>query len=120
MPQIDSCEFGSITIDGRKYGQVLVIGDQVEERDDKKLRELFKTTHRVGEWETARLLSNNPEIVVIGTGQEGVLAVDEATAQKLNDAVDRLIILPTPSAVETYNKLIKENKPVNALIHTTC
>lgn len=120
MPQINSCEFGSITIDRRKYGQVLIIGDKIEERDAKKLHELFKTTHRIGEWETAKLLSGNPDVILIGTGQEGVLEVDENVSLKLEDAVPRLIIQPTPQAIKTYNDLVKENKVVNALIHTTC
>lgn len=120
MPIIDSCAFGSITIDGKKYGQVLVIGDQVEEREAKKLHELFKTTHRVGDWETAKLLSGSPDVVLIGTGQEGVLEVDEEVSLKLEAAVPRLIIQTTPQAVSTYNELVKENKAVNALIHTTC
>lgn len=120
MPTINSCEFGAITIDGKKYSQVLIIGDRVEERDAKKLHELFNTTHRVGEWETAKLLSDSPDVVLIGTGQEGVLEVDEGVSLKLEDAVPRLIIQPTPQAIKTYNDLVKENKVVNALIHTTC
>ncbi len=120
MPHIDSCRFGSITIAGQKYGQVLIIGDKVEERDAKKLHELFKTTHRVGDWETAKLLSGSPDVVLIGTGQEGVLEVDEEVSLKLEGAVPRLIIQTTPQAVSTYNELVKENKVVNALIHTTC
>lgn len=43
MPHIDSTKFGEITIDGKKYGQVLIVGGAVFERNEEKLRELFGT-----------------------------------------------------------------------------
>ena len=50
MPHINSTKFGEIIIDNRKYHQVLMIGDAVSERDAKKLKQLFNTTHAIGEW----------------------------------------------------------------------
>jgi hypothetical protein len=120
MPVINSCQFGSITIDGKKYGQVLILGDRVEERDEKKLQDMFGTTHRIGPWEIAKLIDGSPEVVFIGTGQEGVLEVDEDVSLEIEEAGPRLIVQPTPQAVVTYNELVKRNKIVNALIHTTC
>jgi len=66
MLHIDSTTFGSVTINGEKYGQVLIVGEIVEEREEKKLYSLFGTTHYIGDWEVERLLSNKPEIVIIG------------------------------------------------------
>lgn len=120
MPCINSTEFGEITIDGKKYGQVLIIGDLVMERDYEKLEKLFGTSHKVGDWERDELVKGNPEIIVIGTGQSSVMNVDEELGNGLAKKGIELIVASTPEAVEIYNEKIKEGKRVNALIHTTC
>ena len=120
MPRIDSTQFGEITIDKKKYHQVLIMGDKIEERDYKKLKELFSTSHKIGDWEIEALMSNNPEIIIIGTGQTGAMTLDKETIKKLQISGAQVISDITPKAIETYNKQIKLGKRVNALIHTTC
>ncbi|PJE57687.1 MAG: hypothetical protein COU82_00605 [Candidatus Portnoybacteria bacterium CG10_big_fil_rev_8_21_14_0_10_38_18] len=120
MPHINSTEFGEITIDGKKYGQVLIIGDSIMERDYEKLEKLFGTTHRVGDWERDELIKGNPEIIVIGTGQSSVMNVDGEITDSLAKKGIEIIVVSTPEAVEIYNAKVKEGKRVNALIHTTC
>lgn len=120
MPHINSTEFGSITIDGQKYDQVLIVGREVRERDRTKLHELFGTTHKIGQWEVEDLLSNKPEVIIIGTGQEGALEVDNWVKNAINSSNIELIIQKTPEAVEIFNSLTQSGKAVNALIHTTC
>ncbi len=120
MPHIDSTNFGSITIEGKKYFQVLIIEDKVEEREYERLESLFGTSHRIGEWETEKLLDNKPDIIVIGNGQSGMLEVSEDLKNKASDAVIELITAITPEAIEIYNTKMKEGQQVNALIHTTC
>jgi len=119
MPKINSTQFGSIIIDDQKYGQVLIVSDHVEERDEAKLEEVFGTSHRIGDFEIKMLLSNQPEIIVIGTGQSGVMRVTEDDKQALFQNC-QLIIQQTPQAIKTFNKLITEGKRVNGLFHTTC
>ena len=51
MPNINSTEFGSITINNKKYVQVLIIREKVIEREYNKLKKLFGTSHKIGEWE---------------------------------------------------------------------
>ena len=122
MPRIDSTQFGEIVIDDKKYHQVLIVGDKVEERDYKKLKELFGTSHEIGNWEIEALLSNNPEIIVIGTGQTGAMAAPrQSDFQNRDGGKDvELIVAETPKAIEIYNDRVKLDKRVNALIHTTC
>ncbi len=128
---INSTQFGEIVIDDKKYHQVLIVGDAVEERDYKKLEELFGSSHEIGDWEIEKLLSNNPEIIIIGTGQTGAMARPPrlagshggqgSTIRNLfkNKNVE-IIIAETPKAISIYNDQIKLGKRVNALIHTTC
>lgn len=120
MPKINSTEFGSITIDDKKYDQVLIIGNKVEERDYDKLKELFQTSHKIGDWEVAVLLKDNPEMVVIGTGQNGALSVEQKVIDILAQNKIKVTIEKTPQAVITYNSAISAGKRVNAVIHTTC
>lgn len=120
MIHLDFTSFGSITINGKRYGQVLIVGETVQEREEKKLYSLFGTTHYIGNWEVEKLLSNKPEVIIIGSGQSGVLEVTDDVRQKLIAEGAKLKILITPEAIKEYNKLVAEGKKVNALIHTTC
>lgn len=120
MIKIDKVEWGKIEINGKKYGQVLIVGDQVIERDSEKLHQLFDTTHKIGDWEIEKLFSGNPELIVIGTGWTEVLKVSEELKAKSEKLQIELRALRTPKAVEEYNKFTGEGKKVNALIHTTC
>lgn len=120
MPDINSTQFGSVTIDNKKYNQVLIIGDNIEEREYSKLKELFNTSHQIGDWEQAKLVENDPEVIIIGTGQSGMLEVDDEFVKVIKERGIELVIKNTPEAIEVYNELIGQGKKVNALIHTTC
>jgi hypothetical protein len=117
---INSTQFGEIIIDDKKYHQVLIVGDSVEERDYKKLEELFGTSHEIGDWEIKKLISNDPEIIIIGTGQTGAMEVDDEIVRKFKEVSIEIIVDITPKAIEIYNDQVKLGKKVNALIHTTC
>jgi len=119
MPYINSTQFGSITIDGKKYGQVLIVGDSVYERDYDKLNQIFGTSHRIGDWEIKQLLENGPDVVIIGTGQSGAMEVGKEV-EKIKSKGIEVIAEITPKAIESYNQKIKQDKKINALIHTTC
>lgn len=120
MSHIDSVEFGSIVIDGQKYHQVLIIGNETIERNQERLEGLFGTTHKVGDWEIEKLVAGHPEMIVVATGFDGAL---QPEAGFLDAAVEKgisLMVAQTPKAVELYNETVKAGKKVNALIHTTC
>lgn len=120
MPYINGTEFGHITINGQKYGQVLIVGEQILERDYDRLNRLFGTSHQIGDWEVEKLLEQNPEIIIIGTGQSGMLNVDQNFCDKTKNSGVEIITNITPKAIKIYNEKVKEGRRVNALIHTTC
>jgi len=120
VPYVDSTQFGEVIIDGKKYNQVLIVGDLVVERDYEKLKELFGTSHKIGDWETETLLKANPEVIIIGTGQDGKLEVDENFLDRMEEEGVEVIAEVTPEAIKIYNQKVKAGKRVNALIHTTC
>lgn len=120
MPTINSTTFGSITINNKKYDQVLIIGETVEKRDYDRLKELFGTSHRIGQWETEKLLSNNPELIIIGSGQDGKLEVDDGFLTACREAKVEIVVEKTPEALIFYNRSVGEGKKINGLFHTTC
>lgn len=120
MPKIEKVSWGKVKVDGRTYHQVLIIGEEVLERESDKLHELFGTTHRLGDWEKEKLISQNPEIILIASGWSGLVKIDDDFKNKLKEGKIELQIVLTPKVVKHYNQLIKEGKRVNALIHTTC
>lgn len=119
-PKIEGLDWGKVEVDGQEYQQVLIVGDQVLERDEIKLRKLFGTTHQIGDWEIEKLLSGKPEIIVIANGFEGILEVNEKFKERSAKSGTELKILKTPTAVEEFNRLSQKGKRINALIHTTC
>lgn len=116
----DSSSFGEVVINGRSYGDVLVVGNQVEERNDPRLERELGSDHLVGDWEVKELLSNDPEVVIIGSGVSGVLRVQPQIREQFKKVKVELVVLTTPQAIEEYNSLVSMGKKVNALIHSTC
>ena len=120
MPHIDSTQFGEVIIDGKKYHQALIVGESVIERDCEKLKELFDTTHKIGDWEIPELLKENPQIVIVANGQDGAMEIDENFSNEVQKKGIEVIIAKAPEAIKVYNEKYGKRKRVNALIHTTC
>lgn len=120
MPKIEKLSWGKVKVDGQTYHQVLLVGDEVVERDKPKLENLFGTTHQIGEWERCQLLSGKPEIILIASGWSGLLKVSQKLKVESQKLGIELRTILTPRIVTEYNRLVGEGKRVNALIHTTC
>jgi len=71
--------------------------------------------HFVGFSEIEELLKEGPDVLIIGTGYNNLVQVEEGIA-----AMPASVILPTPQAVRRYNELRDKGKRVAAIIHSTC
>lgn len=120
MINFEKSWFGGVRINGQDWRDVIVVGEEIEERDDARLDQVLGGDHWIGDWEVEELLSNNPEVVIIGNGTGGLLEVTSEVEEKFKTAGVELRILLTPQAISEFNKLYQEGKKVNALIHTTC
>lgn len=66
------------------------------------------------------LLERQVARVVLSRGQQGRLRVMEATLETLADHGVEVEVLLTREAVDRYNQLAEQGRPVGALLHSTC
>jgi hypothetical protein len=118
--KIESLKFGEITIDGKKYHQIIIVGDEIIERNSIKLHKKFGTTHQMLEEEKVLLFKGEPKVVVIADGFDRQFEVSEDIRQKALEKKIELLILDTPTAVRKFNELKRHSDKINALFHTTC
>ncbi|NPB01757.1 MAG: hypothetical protein GXO28_02450 [Methanopyri archaeon] len=117
--------FGWVEYDGRRYDHDVYVTTEgeVHRREKSLSRSRFGTSHNLAPEELERLLElceEEPEVVVVGTGQSGVLTVTDEARRFLEERGIELVEAPTPEAIERYNELVEEGKKVAAVIHTTC
>jgi len=119
---IEKYEFRSITIDGKTYeyevevrwtGQVLPWGRREH--------------HLIDVEDVKRAVEQNPDTIVIGTGESGMAKVTKAAEKFIQEKGIKLIIDKTEEATKTFNIINeaskeeegKQNKVIG-LFHLTC
>jgi hypothetical protein len=78
-----------------------------------------KEGHNLCMEDLGEVLRYQPEVLVIGQGKPGLMAVGAALVEKLNQRGIQVHSAPTAKAVKLYNQLSPEKKVVAAL-HLTC
>jgi hypothetical protein len=111
---IEEYHFGSIKIDGETYNHDVQIG-----LDNEVKLWWREESHRIEKRDIEEVLGQNPEVIVIGTGEMGVAKVAEELQKEIKVKGIELIIEPTSEAVQTFNSL-KKDKKVVGLFHLTC
>jgi hypothetical protein len=66
------------------------------------------------------LLEHEAEVVVLTRGRLGRLRVPAETLARLEQAGVEAEVLKTAEALERYEALRKQGRPVGALVHSTC
>lgn len=114
MRKIDSTEFGSITVDGKRYDHDVIVTSQ-------KVKETrTETRHLIAEKEFNELIAEEPELVIIGNGQYGDMEISDIVRDVAKKSGIKIVVLPTPEAIGKFNELINEGKKVVAYMHVTC
>jgi len=119
---IENYKFGSITIDGKTYNH------DVEVRwTDEVLKWWRKESHLIGAEDVKRAVEQNPDTIIIGTGESGIARVTEDTQRFITKENIKLIIDKTAEAVKTFNIIKRESereegrqRKVIGLFHLTC
>jgi len=111
---IDSYQFGLVVINGEKYtSDVIIFPDRVRDNWWRK------SGHELRLEDIADVLTENPEVLIVGTGEPGMMRVLPETEQNTETLGINLIVETTAKACQTYNQLCHSQRVVAAL-HLTC
>ena len=115
MAEIGNYQFGEIQVDGKKYhGDIKIIDGSV-------ISNWWRAQgHELAISDIEDILSEAPEIIVVGMGLPGYMKVRDELRQHLAATGISLIDEPTHKAVATFNRLKKSGKKVAGAFHLTC
>jgi hypothetical protein len=117
--RIDGTEFGSITIDGQEIDHDVII--RLDGRVKKRKKQLSKskhgTSHLISLAEAEYVYEKDAELLIIGTGQQGLVRLDDEAQRFLVEKSCRVVALPTPEAIRAWNGA--EDNAIG-LFHVTC
>jgi len=119
VARIDELTFGSIIIEGKKYRRdVLIFADGTVKK--RKGGFLMFGSHKIKKQELEELSQGQPEIIIIGTGTNGVAHIAPEVENWAKGKNLSLLVQPSYDAVAKVNELAEQIKKVAALIHITC
>lgn len=114
-------EFGKIKIDGKEFHDAIVLpSGKLIEREYEKIKSKYGTGHVIDDKEIDILLEEKPEIIIIGTGFDGMAKLTEKAKQKILDNDIKLIEEHTLEAVTKFLELKNKNQKVGGVFHSTC
>lgn len=117
--------FGKIWIDDNKYKHdVYLYPDGSIEKRDKSHSSRIGGHRSLSEWELNRILREEPDILIIGMGQSGVLPFTEGVEDMLEEIKEKqdieIIKGNTPDILDKTNEALNSGKKVAGIFHTTC
>ena len=114
MNIIDSYQFGQIVVSGKKYtSDVIIFPDRVTDNWWRK------TGHQLCLKDIAEVMTENPEVLVVGTGDSGLMKVLPEVERGVETQGIKLIMEATDQACHRYNQLCHSQRAV-ASLHITC
>ena len=112
---IDAFEFGTITIQGKTYTTDVLIFPDGRVADGW----WRKHGHRLSMRDLAPLLTNEPEVIVVGAGIHGRMLPDSGLQESIRELGIELIIAPNNQAVAHFNRLMASRRAAGGF-HLTC
>jgi len=111
---IDSYRFGRIVIHGRVYtSDVIIYPDRVEAHWWRK------EGHRLSPEDIEEVLVRKPEVLIVGTGDVGLMRISSAVEDRLKATGIALRAERTGKACALFNEL-SGHRSVVAALHLTC
>ena len=117
--RIESTEFGSITIDGKRYEFDVVVrmSGEITKRKKKLSKKYYGTSHMISKEEAKFVYEKGCEQLILGTGQYGNVKLSKEAAEYFDKKHCKVIAQPTPRAIDSFNKSKKDRI---GLFHVTC
>ena len=116
MQLIEFYSFGKMVVNGITYTSDVMILPQGQ-----VIHPWWRQTgHVLCFRDLNQVVAADPEIIVAGTGQPGMMKPGPDLERQLAVVNIDLIVQPTASAVDTFNQLKKENKSVAGGFHLSC
>ncbi len=118
-PRIDATQFGSITIRGQRipHDVIIRLDGEVKKRKKKLSKRVYGTSHRISLAEAQYVFDDGAKLLIIGTGQQGLVRLDDESSAFLKVQGCEVQLLRTPDAIHAWNKA--EGKVIG-LFHVTC
>ena len=111
---IDSYSFGEIRIDGKTYTHdIIIYPDKIDSNWWRKTSHLLEIQDLKG------VITEAPDILIIGTGAYGAISVSGKIIENLEIQGIEVVVESTKKACEIFNKL-QSTKKVIAALHLTC
>ena len=135
---IEDYKFGSIIIDGKTYDYDVEVrwtpkdpapkvGAGPTGQAGKVLKWWRKESHVIDVEDVKRAIEQNPDTIIIGTGESGMARVTEGTKEAIKSKGIELIIDLTEQATKTFNIINEESEEEEGkqrkaigLFHLTC
>lgn len=113
-PKIESYKFGQMVINGKTHtNDVILLPSRV-------ISDWWREEgHRLSEADLEEVLDARPEVLVVGTGANGLMKVPPGTRQAIKDGGIELKIAKTGSAWKLYNDEQQGHDTAGAF-HLTC
>ncbi len=112
--KIEAYDFGAITVDGRIFTTDLKIV-----RGAVLPGWWRQEGHNLLPEDIEDIITAAPDILIVGTGHDGLMRVSRAVEQRLAGAGIKLIAKPTHQAVDEFNRLAGSHSIAFAA-HLTC
>jgi uncharacterized protein YprB with RNaseH-like and TPR domain len=114
MPHIESYSFGTITVDGKTHRSDLIILP-----GSVRTGWWRQEGHRLDREDLKEVIKAKPSVLVIGTGNVGLMRVPQETLDYLAQHDIRALVERTAVACQRYNELAESERAAAAL-HLTC
>jgi uncharacterized protein YprB with RNaseH-like and TPR domain len=114
MPHIESYSFGTVTVDGKTHSSDLIILP-----GGVRAGWWRKEGHRLDMQDLDQIIEAKPSILVIGTGNVGLMKVPQETLDYLAQHGIQVLVERTAAACQRYNELA-ETEQAAAALHLTC
>jgi hypothetical protein len=112
---IEAIDFGSIVVDGKRYGSDLIIFPNGQIKEDW----WRKSGHTLSLEDISDLIESEPEAIVAGTGIYGRMRPDAELERYLQQRGIAFYPQPNRKALDIFNKLSTEHS-TGACFHLTC